>query len=71
MILKPKGTQKSNKTEAELKNVIDSTVITIENLRKFPKGGIAIECKNVKDSSKVMKIVNEKMSENYEVTVPN
>lgn len=65
-----KSSQNSSATESELKNAIDPTRINIGNLRKFPKGGIAIECKNVKDSSEVAKIVNEKMSDKYEVSMP-
>lgn len=70
VIVKPKEAQNSNKTEMELKNVIDPTAINFGNVRKFPKGGIAIECNNAKDSSELVKLVNEKMSEKYEVTMP-
>lgn len=70
VLLKPKNTQNSNATECDLKKVIDPTKFNINSLRKFPKGGLAIECKDVSESTLVEKMVSEKMGDNYVVSLP-
>lgn len=70
LLLKPKKNQNSSDTENDLKKVIDPTKVCINNLRRFPKGGIAIECDNINGTREVQKLVNEKMSEQYVITVP-
>lgn len=53
LLLKPKNTQNSDATECDLKKFIDPTKFNINNLRKFPKGGLAIECNNISQSKEV------------------
>lgn len=71
VLLKPKCTQNSNDTENDLKKAIDPKMVKFQNIRKFPRGGLAIECGNIVESQEVEKIVSEKMGEKYEVSVPN
>lgn len=71
LMLKPKCNQNSAVTEGEVKKHIDPTKVNIKSLKKMPKGGILIECVDLSEKREVEKIMTEKMSDNYEVVVPN
>lgn len=57
-------------TENDLKQSLDPVKVKFQKLRKFPKGGLAIECGNLGESKEVERIVKEKMGEKYDVSVP-
>lgn len=44
VLLKPKNNQNCEATENDIKLFVDPTKLNINNLRKVPNGGIAIEC---------------------------
>lgn len=70
LMVKPKKPQNSSATETDLKNLIDPTKIKFNNLKKLPNGCLAIECGDIIESEEVKKVVNEKMSENYVISIP-
>lgn len=70
LILKPKKNQNCAVTEKDVKKIIDPTKVNINNLRRMPSGGVAIEFVDVLKSKEMEEVVKENLGKNYEVTVP-
>lgn len=70
LMVKPKITQDCNATESDLKKRIDPTTIKFSKLKKMPNGCLAIECVDLSESEAVKELVSERMSDKYDVTIP-
>lgn len=71
IIIKPKNQeQKSSDTKREIKKSIDPTDLEISGLRTLSKGSVVIECKNKETISKIKEKAQDKLGDDYEVTVP-
>lgn len=68
VLIKPKKIdQKSDETKTYVKDKINPTDIAVNGIRKVAKGAIIVECTNKQASEKLIKKLNENLSENYEV----
>ncbi|XP_077287241.1 uncharacterized protein LOC143912008 [Arctopsyche grandis] len=68
-IIVPKKIQDTDKTKNECKNLIKpkELKIGIQGVKKIGKGGIAVTCNSAQDSIKLIKEVENKLGENYNV----
>lgn len=68
VLIKPKNIeQKSDITKTVIKDKICPTEIAVNGIRKVGKGAIIVECTNKEASEKLIKKVNENLSESYEI----
>lgn len=68
VIIKPKNVeQKSDITKNDVKEKINPGEISVNGIRKVGKGAIVIECTNKQASEKLIKELNENLSESYDI----
>lgn len=70
VVIKPKTKQISSKTLEEISNNVDKTEINVCSTRNVRDGGVVLRCENPADTMKVKQMVNDKLGDKYEVTLP-
>jgi hypothetical protein len=71
VVIKPKNAgQNSEATEKHIKEKIDPTVIPINILRSVSRGSIVVQCQDKDKIEECKQHIEEKLGENYSVTVP-
>lgn len=72
VVIKPKNkTQTTDKTKSDLKAQVEPREVDVNGILKASDGGIIIRCKNVEATEKIKEIVENKMSEKYDVNIPS
>lgn len=72
VVIKPKvNAQDSIATKSAISEVVDPSKFPILNVRETKNGGLIIECKDKSVTDNFMKDVEQKLSANYDVTIPS
>lgn len=72
LIIKPKDkNQTIEKTKIDLRSKVKADEIKSNGLINASEGGIIVRCKNTEDLEKAKELLEEKMSEEYDVKIPN
>jgi hypothetical protein len=70
VLVRPKDSSKKGKdTRAAVQKNIDPSKLPIKELRNVARGSVVLECKNAESAELVRKGVEEKMGDEYEVSV--
>jgi hypothetical protein len=71
VVVKPKNkNQGAEKTIHDIKSKINPKEIVVNGLMNATDSGIIIKCKKKEDTNKIVKIIEENLSENYEAKIP-
>lgn len=70
VILPKNKEQTSSATKSDIKNKLSPTNLAVKNIRKAAKGAIVIECENTKSQTSIKESVINKLSSEYNVSIP-
>ena len=71
LVIKPKEKQKIEKTKEDLNKKIDSIDFKITNIKSRGNGTVIIQSENKDERNKIKNVIENKMSETYEIKVPS
>lgn len=71
LIIKPKERQGVDKTKEELNKRVDPINLKITNVEKRKNGTLVIQSENKEEREKIKHAIQNEMSENYEIKIPN
>lgn len=71
LIIKPKEKQGIDKTKEELNKKVDPVNLKITSIENRKNGTLVIQTENQEEREKIKEAIKEKMSEDYEIKVPN
>ena len=71
LVIKPKEKQKIEKTKEDLNKKIDSIDFKITNIKSRGNGTVIIQSEYKDERNKIKNVIENKMSETYEIKVPS
>lgn len=70
VVIKPKNQQECAKTLEAITSNVDIASVDVCRTRNVKKGAIVLRCANATETMKVKNLIDEKLSEEYEVMLP-